>query len=79
MQGRRVCHVQEKGKVMNQIRNKIEIHKSICDKSHETYKAKNSDSMTKWCRDESEPRLSAIQGLCKELKCSADWLIFGKQ
>ena len=23
--------------------NKIEIHKSICDKSHETYKAKNSD------------------------------------
>lgn len=23
--------------------NKIEIHKSICDKSHDTYKAKNAD------------------------------------
>ena len=39
----------------------------------------DASSMTKWCSDESEPRLSAIQGLCKELKCSADWLLFGKR
>lgn len=39
----------------------------------------DASSMSKWCYDESEPRLSAIQGLCKELKCSADWLVFGKR
>ena len=36
-------------------------------------------SLTKWCQDESEPRLTAIMSLCKELKCSADWLVFGKR
>ena len=38
-----------------------------------------ASAMSKWCHDVSEPRLSAIQGLCKELKCSADWLLFGKK
>lgn len=36
-------------------------------------------SIYKWCNDEAEPTLTAIRLLCKELKCSSDWLIFGKR
>ena len=39
----------------------------------------DTSTVYKWCNDESEPRLSGIISLCKELKCSADWLVFGKQ
>ena len=36
-------------------------------------------SIHKWRLGENEPSLTAIIRLCKELKCSADWLIFGKR
>lgn len=36
-------------------------------------------SIYKWCNDIAEPSLSAIRLLCKELKCTSDWLIFGKR
>lgn len=38
----------------------------------------HESSVYKWCNGEAEPTLFALRLLCKELKCSADWLIFGK-
>ena len=39
----------------------------------------NETSIYKWRNDEVDPSLTAIRLLCKELKCSSDWLIFGKR
>ena len=39
----------------------------------------NNSSISYWCADACEPRLTAIAALSKEFGVSTDYLIFGKE
>ena len=38
----------------------------------------DKSTVSRWCMDDSEPRLTAITALCEVFNVSADYLIFGK-
>lgn len=39
----------------------------------------DKSTVSRWCMDDAEPRLTAITSLCKVFNVSADYLLFGKE